>query len=69
MISAPQRRSGASGEAPLPDSYRPEQALAAFDGESARGAWMPFVWDAARPDTGTLWGWSLVAMASRNGTA
>ncbi len=47
------------GQAPFQGSFRPEQALSAFDGKNARGTWTLYVYDAARYDTGWLNGWSL----------
>jgi serine protease len=47
------------GVAPFAGSYRPEGALSAFDGKSARGTWYLVVEDNALFDTGRLNGWSL----------
>lgn len=47
------------GQAPFQGSFRPEQALSAFDGKNARGSWTLYVFDAARYDTGWLNAWSL----------
>jgi subtilisin family serine protease/subtilisin-like proprotein convertase family protein len=49
------------GRAPFSGSYKPEQALAAFDGKNTRGTWTLYVYDGAARDTGTLNSWSLVA--------
>ncbi len=48
-----------SGSAPFTGSYRPEQALAQFDGEDASGTWILEIVDKAPLDTGTLNSWSL----------
>lgn len=40
-------------------SYRPQQALAAFDGQDLSGDWQLFVSDNAGADTGTLQQWCL----------
>ena len=54
----------ASGRTPFSGSYRPEQPLAAFDGQNARGTWTLYVYDGGRRDTGTLNSWSLVITPS-----
>jgi subtilisin-like proprotein convertase family protein len=48
------------GRAPFNGSYRPEQALAAFQGKNTRGVWQLIVEDRATGDQGTLNSWSLV---------
>jgi len=45
----------ASGSAPFDDSFRPQDALTAFDGQSASGTWTLTVDDLAALDTGTLY--------------
>ncbi|MFO0974191.1 MAG: choice-of-anchor tandem repeat NxxGxxAF-containing protein [Phycisphaerae bacterium] len=48
-----------AGTAPFTGSFKPEQALSAFDGMSAGGAWTMKVVDAAAQDTGVLNNWTL----------
>lgn len=48
-----------SGSPPYAGSYRPEQALSAFDGASATGNWTLTVQDTFSGDTGTLKSWRL----------
>jgi subtilisin family serine protease/subtilisin-like proprotein convertase family protein len=48
-----------AGKAPYNGSFHPEQALAAFNGKSAQGAWQLIVQDKAAGDEGTLLSWSL----------
>jgi serine protease len=47
-------RTIAAGAAPFAGSYRPEQALSAFDGQAANGTWTLRVRDAAGGDIGTI---------------
>jgi len=49
-----------SGNAPFTGSFRPDQALSAFDGENQGGVWTLKVRDNAGSDTGTINSWSLV---------
>lgn len=49
----------ADGAAPFAGSFRPEQALAAFDGEDARGTWRLVIDDVSVGNAGRLTGWSL----------
>jgi kexin len=48
-----------SGVAPFAASYRPDEALSAFDGKPAAGAWALRAEDWGAQDTGTLRCWSL----------
>jgi subtilisin-like proprotein convertase family protein len=48
-----------SGSPPYAGTYRPEQALSAFDGASALGSWTLTVQDTAGQDQGTLISWRL----------
>jgi subtilisin-like proprotein convertase family protein len=50
--------SGTAANIPL-GSYRPDNALSAFDGQSAAGTWELTVFDPVSVDTGTLNGWAL----------
>ncbi|MFO0879712.1 MAG: S8 family serine peptidase [Gemmataceae bacterium] len=61
----------ANGVAPYTGSFRPEQALSAFDGRNALGTWRLYVQDRARGDTGQLVSWELniTASTSSGGTA
>ena len=52
-----------SGLAPFNGSYRPEQALSAFDGKNARGTWQLVVDDLATFDTGRINSWSLTVQS------
>jgi subtilisin-like proprotein convertase family protein len=52
------------GVAPFAGSYRPEGALSAFDGKSARGTWYLVVEDTALFDTGRLNGWSMTVQGT-----
>jgi len=45
-------------------SYRPDNALSAFNGENVNGTWELKVWDDAGGDTGRLDSWSLTATSS-----
>jgi subtilisin-like proprotein convertase family protein len=47
------------GVAPFAGSYRPEQALSAFDGRDASGRWQLWIDDLAAFDTGRINAWSL----------
>lgn len=47
-------RSVSDGVAPFTGSWRPEEALSAFDGESAQGTWELHVQDHASADTGAV---------------
>ncbi|WP_460167820.1 C25 family cysteine peptidase [Thermostilla marina] len=47
------------GSAPFTGSFRPEEALAAFNGKSAEGTWTLEIQDSVSWDQGTLEGWSL----------
>ncbi len=49
-----------SGSPPYNGSFRPEQALSAFDGSSATGNWTLTVQDTAGADEGTLISWKLI---------
>ena len=49
-----------AGTAPFTGSFRPEQPLSRFDGQSARGTWQLRVQDWYRGDQGLINGWSLV---------
>ncbi|HEY9402983.1 MAG TPA: proprotein convertase P-domain-containing protein [Pyrinomonadaceae bacterium] len=44
----------AAGSAPFADSFRPEQALSAFNGKPAAGIWKLRVTDTANGDSGTI---------------
>ena len=48
-----------SGPAPYSGSFRPDQALSAFDGKQQQGTWTLKVSDLSALDKGTLNGWSL----------
>jgi hypothetical protein len=48
------------GQAPFAGSYRPLEALSAFDGEDAYGSWHLGIYDAWPMDTGTLTSFRLV---------
>jgi subtilisin-like proprotein convertase family protein len=48
------------GTAPFTGSYKPDQALSAFNGYSTKGNWSLYVYDGARYDTGTLNSWSMI---------
>jgi subtilisin family serine protease len=48
------------GLAPFNGTYRPEQALTAFQGKNARGVWQLIIEDRATGDQGTLNSWSLM---------
>jgi len=48
-----------SGSAPFSSTYRPDQALSAFNGKSANGKWTLEVNDTIPGTTGTLASWSL----------
>ena len=48
----------------FPGTFRPNNLLSAFDGESVSGNWVLRVSDNASPDAGTLNGWSLVVCAA-----
>jgi hypothetical protein len=50
----------ATGSAPFPGTYSPEQSLSAFDGESSLGIWTLEVRDDAAQDVGTLEQFALV---------
>jgi subtilisin-like proprotein convertase family protein len=52
---------GSISEAPLPfnGTWRPEEPLAAFDGESSAGTWSLEIVDHVALDSGRLWSWSL----------
>jgi subtilisin-like proprotein convertase family protein len=50
----------ADGAAPFTGKFRPEEALAAFDGEDARGTWQLVIDDVSAGTAGRLTGWSLV---------
>lgn len=47
------------GTAPFSGAFKPEQSLAAFDGQVANGVWQLVVRDATANDTGVLRSWSL----------
>ena len=47
------------GDAPFTGTFRPEEALTAFDGEDPNGTWTLEVSDSAGGDSGTLNGWQL----------
>lgn len=49
----------ANGSAPFSGSYRPENPLAAVNGQVAAGAWKLKVVDSASSDSGTIQDWSL----------
>ncbi len=53
----------AAGALPCPpvggNSYQPQDALSAFDGEQMNGTWTLTITDGANQDGGTLTGWSL----------
>ena len=51
----------AAGAAPFSGSFRPEQPLAAVDGQNANGTWTLKVVDTAGGDVGTLSSWRLDA--------
>ena len=53
-------RSITEGQAPFAGSYRPLDALSAFDGEDAYGDWHLEIFDAWPMDTGTLTSFRLV---------
>lgn len=57
-----------SGAAPFSGSYRPVQALSAFDGENLAGTWTLELIDHAGGDTGRLTSWSLEITASERST-
>jgi subtilisin-like proprotein convertase family protein len=57
------------GVGPFAGGYRPEYALSAFDGKSAKGTWYLIVEDTALFDTGRLNGWSLTVQGSTAGGA
>jgi subtilisin-like proprotein convertase family protein len=48
-----------SGEAPFTGSFRPEQPLAALNGQDPNGTWSLWVVDSVGADVGTLFSWSL----------
>ena len=52
------------GAGPWAGSFRPEYALSAFEGKSAKGTWLLVVEDTAMFDTGRLNGWSLTVEGS-----
>jgi hypothetical protein len=52
-----------TGSAPFTGTYRPEQALSAFDGRSVRGTWQLIIQDLASSDTGILKNWNLLVDA------
>ncbi len=52
-----------AGAAPFTGTYRPEQFLAAYDGQSAQGTWTLSIEDWYLQDQGTLDGWSLIVEA------
>lgn len=49
----------AAGSPPFTGTFRPAQALSAFDGQDANGTWRLEVNDQASIDTGSLLGWSI----------
>jgi subtilisin-like proprotein convertase family protein len=57
-----------AGLAPFTGSFRPEQALSAFDGEDANGIWILEVTDDATQDNGILHDWSLTITGSEQFT-
>jgi CubicO group peptidase (beta-lactamase class C family)/subtilisin-like proprotein convertase family protein len=48
-----------TGTAPFTGSFRPEQPLAAFNGQRPNGTWLLEVWDVGPQDVGTIQNWSL----------
>jgi subtilisin family serine protease/subtilisin-like proprotein convertase family protein len=58
-----------SGKAPFNGAFRPEQALAVFNGKNARGAWQLMVSDKAAGDEGTLLNWSLTLVTGSASTS
>jgi serine protease len=52
-------RSISQGTAPFTGTFRPEQALSAFNGKNASGRWQLWIDDLARFDTGRVNAWSL----------
>jgi subtilisin-like proprotein convertase family protein len=49
-----------SGSAPFSGTFRPEQALSAFDGLNAQGTWELIIDDQVALDSGELLSWSLI---------
>jgi subtilisin-like proprotein convertase family protein len=55
------------GTAPFTGSYIPEESLEALDAKTSDGTWTLRIYDDASPNTGTLYGWSLVLCAPGGG--
>lgn len=55
-----------TGSAPFSGTYRPDNPLAGFNGETANGTWTLQVDDVAGGDTGTINSWSLLIGTSTN---
>ncbi len=49
----------AEGSAPFTGSFRPDEQLAIFDGESIMGNWVLHIYDNALNDQGTLHNWCI----------
>jgi subtilisin-like proprotein convertase family protein len=72
-INAPANQAAVFGvQAPFTGSFRPEQALAAFNGVNPNGVWTLRVQDTSPGETGTLLKWSLTVQTDNaiviNGT-
>ncbi|MCE9533135.1 MAG: S8 family serine peptidase [Planctomycetes bacterium] len=56
----------ANGAAPFNGTYKPENALSAFQNLDAYGTWKLVITDMARYDTGTLVNWSITLSSTTN---